>query len=537
MLCTHTGCLDEAKLLLSSLLERQYPEPDSVQTRMLDDGPMSPLTTLAMFAKHAGNNAYQYRELSKLLARGLLPKSWLATRDFSATWTGIFHSLSIQSPNQQEAKAFLATVLPLLCRDRSCSDELSSALDATLVSGIRIITSMCILQDTNTFSSGAIQLSSLRNLLRGITIDCNDQLPSLDDTNLSIIAVSNLVIPAPLNTSIQKDTKTLSPFIKLIQQARSSTQHAKAFEDRLSNFVCSIARCCGRCATDQGFEHLKIILERVQSLITDDTFDPSHDLRRIAIGCGFTFSQQLPDQNHIQYAEILEAKLQGPLIQPRTSPASVSIRCKPGFRWEEGISEWVTATPAISSKRSMPTACSSVSDDDDSEVQSSRITMLKHPRQTIRAHPGVLTNSTRWSSCNKLFDLVPPSPDAFASEREKPQSGFVCDTDRASWQPIFQNGITRTNARRSVTKTKRFGRGLLQSQQEWKLFDDDSDDELNSSVLSQPDSTIEVLAELRNSDRSKRQPDTKDCSGRSRSQRIIFDFTAESEDELSMMSR
>lgn len=531
MLCAHMDCPEEAKLLLSCLLERQYPEPSSAQSRMSDDVRMLPFNTLATFVKHTENRGYQFHVLSKLLVNGLLPKSWLATKDFGAVWTSVFHSLSIVSPYQNDARTFLAMILPLLCRDRFHTDSLSSALDATLTSAVRTITSMCILHHAEPNSLDLERSVSLRDLLSGILIDCEQRSSTIDYKSVSLIAMSNLVTSSPNDLGVHEVLKILSPILQVILEGAKICGTTE-LEYQLSQFVSSIARSCGRCTTDKGFVYLKFMLDRLLALIAVNELDFSHLLPRIIVESALTFSRQFPDQRHLDYAVCLETKLQGPPNQARATPNRSNSDTKSSFRWEEGISEWVMATPAMSMKKTGAIKVTSSSD----ELCDAKIPdeiKMKQPQQVaVLIEKGRAVRKRR-ASCNRISDLAPASPDMYTDDHDESSPEVALNAGRAPSQSRFSCG----GGRRPVAKLRRLGSELLQSQQQWKLFEDESDDELNLSFLSQPESTKVALAELSNSCCSNTQRETKDCSQKSLPRMFSFALPAgeESEDELSFL--
>jgi hypothetical protein len=503
----HSACVGEAELLLSSLLDRQYPEPSSVQTHISEIPGMLPLTTLATFVKETGRIGYYYRELSGLFEKGFLPRGWLAVRDFSPIWISVFRTISTTSSDYLDACNFLCHVLPILVNDHTEVDTLLTALDATLASALRTLVSMCILGQGEMPFPERKMPSNPGDLLRRIMMDCGISSSVSSGSGASLVAMSNLVIATIGGLNVRDVSGWHLPLVEIILRGSQDSQATINLERCLSEFVCSIARCCGRCSTDDGFEHLQSTLESLQGMVAIEALDTGHVLRRLVVEAAVAYSQQLPDQKHVRYAEQVETKLLGPPSQPRDSLSDTTSAHTTGFRWEEGISEWVTATPAMDSKKTrMMTYFSSDAESDcESSFKNSLLPYRKEPMES-RGKTVECRRSSPFHSCP-----VSPHPDML--NKRNIQAMPVCanvsdlDSGKLSYQSQPQHAAWQTRTRRPVNKRRRFGDKILSSSQEWRMFED-SDDELSSCSLSQLESTMQVLAESQNSRRSSRDPTT-----------------------------
>src|ERR1700710_2483484 len=97
-LCIHMGASKEGETLLSSLLSVQnLPAPKSVFTRLGDDEQSRPLSMLWDFVKQQHCFSFQYKVLSSMISNGILPLSWVATKEFGPIWTRGIQALSSDS--------------------------------------------------------------------------------------------------------------------------------------------------------------------------------------------------------------------------------------------------------------------------------------------------------------------------------------------------------------------------------------------------------------------------------------------------------
>ncbi|KAI9833043.1 MAG: hypothetical protein M1819_003876 [Sarea resinae] len=134
-------------------------------------------------------------------------------------------------------------------------------------------------------------------------------------------------------------------------RSRPEGNSAEAFEDtdRLADFFCSLARCCGRASHDDGFQHLQSLALRLMSLpYKAGTSFSTEYLAAIIVRGIEQFTEQTgssirPDFEEQMQDWLVEQGL-GSMKTPMKTPRDK--RTQSGFRWEEGICEWVAATPA-----------------------------------------------------------------------------------------------------------------------------------------------------------------------------------------------
>jgi hypothetical protein len=83
--------------------------------------------------------------------------------------------------------------------------------------------------------------------------------------------------------------------------------------------------------------------------------DGGNFLREIIVDSALAFAQEVPHRKHLDYAATMEGNFHGIQSKPRVSviPGQILDSSRIGFRWEEGISEWVTVTPSIGISKCM----------------------------------------------------------------------------------------------------------------------------------------------------------------------------------------
>ena len=363
-LCIHTKAIKEAETLLSSLLSSTViPGPKSVFTRFADEPPARSLSMLWKFVEMTGTSSFQFRQLSDMVSGGLVPVSWLATRELASVWTSAIQALSL-GWDDTDALIFMDTVLPLLAQSRWLTStegfgtEGSVMLDATrhtFSSLLTTLSSIVILsRDTakqtqsHIKSPAATEYGHLVALIRSCLVQW--ELSSTSSIEGTLLVVANLFTQeVGHNTLAEVNLVDVDALLNhLCKMGRSSTILPSHHE--VVTFICSVARCCGRGASSSGFEHLEKLHQILEELVLDQESEGGNILREIISDSALAFAQEVPDRKHLDYAAKMEGKVHRIETKPNQShtPRHSLNSSHIGYRWEDGISEWVSATPGIS---------------------------------------------------------------------------------------------------------------------------------------------------------------------------------------------
>jgi hypothetical protein len=339
-LCTRVSALDEAQTLFSTLLSStQFSPPKSIY-----DKSNRVLSMLWKFTEHTGMLSFQYRQLSSLFTLGLLPVEWVATKDFSAIWTGLFQTL-VPGSESAETLMFLDTLLLLLASTTkhpqafgyTLNSAILEAVSNTRSSLLTTLLSIIVLNRERSLSNistdvftqigGCSRILSLLN-----TYNTQSQLD--DEESGFLPSLARLIAQGE---SISDDQKaSVSLLTKNLQQTMS--QNRKLYRQAVL-FTCSTARCCGRGAFNSGFDYLRNIHHYLGTCEQGST----NIFQSLIVDSAFSFAEQIPEPEHLQYATDIDAKLGVTRFEDCHNIAEGERRG--GFRWEEGICEWVAASP------------------------------------------------------------------------------------------------------------------------------------------------------------------------------------------------
>jgi hypothetical protein len=513
-LCVQNSAENEAEILLSALLSLHIPDPNNVHSRFNDNPTTRPLSMLWNFVEYSGRYSYQYRQLSAMISNGILSVGWLATKEFSAVWTGIFQTLSLDSDNA-DALLFLHTSLPRLggmCYESidtaPAESELIFALKNTFSSLLTTLSSIVILSKETCIQSGKSELSIVRyghiiNLLRICLVQ--DEIHQSFTIGGSLLRAANLIVGSDNDCA----DSNLALAVSLLDQLREGNNTANGVSapyNDLVVFVCCVARCCGRGASSSGFEHLKKLHCLLGSLGVNTL--GGDILHEVVVDSAIAFAQQVPDWKHVEYASCIDSKIHTRNTRARPSPVSGNIYddSRTGFRWEEGIGEWVTATPAVDNK------CKNfglLAPTDESECDTpfrpppalrrkvDKITPIKIETHVLRSRhdlhsggtPELLVDSPggEASLMDELFDYGDEDHSSHREDSNIDEEDSFSNTSliqcRDSDPDIstslasdvssapFESGDS-TVFRRSITRAPRLSRKVVGKGQDWPLFDE-----------------------------------------------------------------
>lgn len=496
MLCVHTSFPDDAEILLTSLLKSSvYPDPKSPQSHFRDDPALLPLLTLEKFVKYTERPSYYHRQVTNLITSGSLSVTWLGTKHFASIWTSLFRSLSTD-PFDRDATTFMTSILPLLCRAQSSSfgihEHLSpdqtlmqSVLDTALASVLTTLLAMSMLSNSH--------IRNISHILKSTIIDCQLVSSELHGHGGALIAMANLLA----GVEADEDASFVKQLVRFLRRKPCQLWNSPGSSDHIPSFVCSVARCCGRGSSGDGFEHLKIILERLMAFASLDNPEGACVLQQLVVDSAFVFADHRPYPKHLQYAQHIGAHVQRSFIHLKASPSKSRANSEIGFRWEEGINEWVMATPAIRFRGGQELGRSLADEDSDCETPIRLVRNRHKPGTALDVRGRVRPNRQ-----SRVSDLAPESPKGYGEDSAWLVGKNYLNDDGSLRTHCLSRQFSKLtrprSSRRPITKSRRLGCELLCSSQNWILFEH-SDDELNSAPPPSSDPVRDVLLELPNS--------------------------------------
>ncbi|PBP22747.1 hypothetical protein BUE80_DR006423 [Diplocarpon rosae] len=515
-ICINNFAMDEAQSLLSAhLSSKRYYGPKNFY-----DTPSRPISMLWKFTEFTRCTSFQFRELSRLLSTGFLPVQWLATKAFGPIWTAAIQLLSHDSINE-DAIVFLDSALCLLSITRGTSGSANiTILDAvknTLSSLLTILTSIVILS-RGTRSKCMADGSEVKArddivaLLKG-SLASNERSGLLDAQILLLL--SNLFAQEDFLDNDDRNAFLVNLISCGLRQQGNGCGISPAYTQAV-DFICQIARCCGRGSSTSGFEHLEHLHLLLESLASEK--DGSNAVQGLMVDSAFAFAQKVPDRKHLDYASTMDARFCGRRMDVDTSlqevPEEGGSEGVSGFRWEEGIGEWVTATPAVHVAKRKAAALKSFAQESECDTPYRPPPKLRRkdkaesvpvmlPSPPVASSPyfddsiGVCLVQHSPSLQERELDRVSEDDDLESSDpspidsndevcgcssRDELSSGSQDDRPHMEVSAVEDSFVshgsmasiatTISKRRHSVDRVPRLNRKLLRSNQDWQLFED-----------------------------------------------------------------
>ncbi|KAH6636462.1 hypothetical protein F5144DRAFT_619779 [Chaetomium tenue] len=356
--------------LIDTFVIRQYPKPSSADEDLFASPALQPLRTLRS-CDPSGTSTLP-RILAKLLADDLLPASWILNKSFIALWPATVRHITHMKPCQNTLD-FIVVTLELLCTLASPrkprgvpQTRLRGKSQTTLISAIAALGSVILLgvegciQTPETAS--ATRAATLRRRITNITTACSTNLktrktPSrkLGTYILALCAFLSTSSPpsshppsAPAIEAAWKNVQTCrgNPALLLQYDATTALMSAMAWHCSRGTGLPPhfyLAQFCGR------LEALALPPGALANMRVDGAFrlaENTGDLRDLEVAEGLLRSRQAEVEVQVQIGA-------GGCVTPGRGGGLVGVEQKgkgkvasfSGVRWDDGISEWVAATP------------------------------------------------------------------------------------------------------------------------------------------------------------------------------------------------
>ena len=158
-------------------------------------------------------------------------------------------------------------------------------------------------------------------------------------------------------TSRKADTE-IAPGEVIDLAALANLPFSKELVCSSGSFLCEVARCCDEANSGDGFRLVQVMVQDLISIAMSEIYEKS--TRRfcsgIAHAAAFAFSEDTGQAKHLDWALDIEGTIarimdDSPKVVLDKTPARAVMRDKSGYKWEEGICEWIAKTPALALQR------------------------------------------------------------------------------------------------------------------------------------------------------------------------------------------
>ncbi|KAI0526599.1 hypothetical protein F5B22DRAFT_586603 [Xylaria bambusicola] len=519
-LCVQMGAASEAEDLMAALVDRQYPQPISTESRFTQISALQPLVMLNAFASQTQRTSFLFQQYSTLLSSDKLPVEWLATLEFDSVWSLAMQTLA-DGQSSCDAISFVTESILLLGYKKrkmprnfdriQLEHDTAKANHRTLMSVTSILASMSLLAETGIVPPGLSDSDTRR--IRGIDNRfkyalrlCINGLEShMRDRNTQ--RLETLYLALFLSSSHNRDEKIDSHvrgnMNKLSLSSATSVTTKDIYMhnryDNIAQLIASIARACGRATSVASHQCLHGLFGRLESLKLAPNL-----LDKLKAATAFLVAQQTNNVKDLIYAESLYPYTQ-PSPSGRGQHQSGSALFT-GYRWEETIGEWVTVSPVMNKRRP---------------------TIMKSCSRSSNPATGMERSSIR--SSNPTSHATDKLPDTETSPKQGTY-GSKCDTSERTRPICDEQSIIMTRKRprhirsAETLPTRRVSEVLLPQQSH--AFSA-SPKTLGSEIDSEKENRVRLLAK-----KPRRSSGRMVLGARSASRHSIGRRDAYSDDEL-----
>lgn len=348
-LCLHHGRGDDAAKLV---LELQEPllAPLSLSSTLADSSRLQPLSAIVDCCEVSVPGPL-FHCLSELIRTRRLPLSWLSTRGFHGVWALSLEIIGSINPGPS-AVEFISIALEKLVWSEDLSQLEKYGEGYALLNLIARVTA-AIFASTHRVDPNDKPRKRLRRLLyvlnnsfmSHIGIRKRGARKTSRKSGLFTFAVGRYLAIARADlTDSALQRHALEECNSMVAQHGDSGLHQLYRQVLL--LACTIAQCCGRICGTPCHDVLSEIC-----LLLDDISFPDWVRYGLKIDGAFLLAQKTKDLRDLAFAERLPGELRRDTCT-NDAPAGVMGVMFAGWRWEEGISEWVVdGSPSCNSPR------------------------------------------------------------------------------------------------------------------------------------------------------------------------------------------
>jgi hypothetical protein len=398
--CLTVGAHDEAEELLVAALPLLEPLsiPFNIRADLFGDRSVY-MSTVKIFVNRTGRYRFLYDVLEHMVAYELLPLEWLATIHMRPVWDRLVRTITEGDQRTLEScSRFLETCMlagiglpdDRLLADKdtgsiarrfvpSSREDLRQALNTTYSSLLTVLCSVALIDNGREEAAGKTILRRVTRTLHTIAIalmsrsdiDAELRLLEADSDDLQDFArralwavfasfLVRLEDDTDVKNMIELSTPTLVRGIsKVMNEYAANGVNASAVLATLPILVSATARGTGRVWQDDGFNQLQRFVQGMTNLSGHRLPHKLWTLKRIALESATEFASDTDKAQHLKYANEVEKQMRisGRLVimpTPRKTDTPPSA-AEGGFRWEDGIGEWVACTPYVKQPNARPT--------------------------------------------------------------------------------------------------------------------------------------------------------------------------------------
>jgi len=387
--CLNVSAWDEAERMLLAYIPRMevLPMPVCLQADLFNMQKQPFLSLFKSFVDRTGRYRLLYSLLEYMVALDLLPLEWLATECMRPLWDRLVRSISENDHRTRDsAYQFMetATLASMGLPDArfleeqvaasvsrrfvpSSREDLRLALNTTFSSLLTVLCSIALVSSNREDPVGKSVAQRIARALDTTLIalstrgNIRDELQRLDadGEDVQVFAQRALWVNFAAFVVHLEGCSHTAPTVVLTAASYGSILSWTAAQFNVTGvnsatvftalpaLIASIARGTGRIWQDDGFDQIQRL---VAAFMSTSRFRLPHKLwtlKRLALESAMEFAYSTGDVEHMIFARSIEQTMrnQGRLVIVNSPDKDAPPTASGGFKWEEGIGEWVACTP------------------------------------------------------------------------------------------------------------------------------------------------------------------------------------------------
>lgn len=392
-LCLGLEAYDEGQHLVDCILRhKSFPPPTSRDDVLFS----KELSILDQFAVITSRFGFLYRKLTTLFENRLLPIEWISSPDMIERWSGVIQCISEGNSDAKDAGILLRTVIlmsegqlftsmasqihSLRIRSRNVPSDTSegwpqvdklngigsfpghmqwtsdSIGGETPKTGLRLLAALCALDFAQKLAVGPNAAST--PVLQDLALEAH-QIIGIQELHTQSVEKSGfhadgpclVLLAAGLSSSMAKKDDTVLPWYLDIF---GCTHLSNRFPSKAASFLSVVASWRGQALASDGFECMQEIIQQLLRVPSLGCCLPETRtlVGTIATTAAIQYASTTSKPRHLSWALDTETRVNGMTVglacqTPRRIPEDRLAKAHLGFRWEDGICEWVSGTPGV----------------------------------------------------------------------------------------------------------------------------------------------------------------------------------------------
>ncbi|KAK3313466.1 hypothetical protein B0H66DRAFT_566279 [Apodospora peruviana] len=354
----------EFAALIDSFVDRQYPKPSCAEDGLFCTPALQPLRVIMNFCWN--RKSFALGKLADLFAGGLLPAEWIVQEDFNKFWVWMAGEV-VKKSLCQDAVEFIISTVSGLCRLVSGAggrhkggtteyEHPPGLVQKKLSGALAALTSIVLLVQQG--ASSARRIVSVSKRVTFIAESCSAEMTNKLRTKTATQqrGIYLLSLCAYLSSKSDSALSKIQAAWRKLQGSKGSDGWTRQY-DATTVFISTIAYVCGRGAASSPGVYLARLCDELEKLEL-----PGDPFSNIRVDGAFSLAEQTGDLRDLAFAESLKAgsfrtnsisnlDKNGKVRGTRGGGGDKDKTSFVGFRWDEGISEWVNVSPVLAPMR------------------------------------------------------------------------------------------------------------------------------------------------------------------------------------------